>query len=279
MLIKCLIVAGLLAFVATAIVPIAKSSLADRRLRRGWLLYAGTVFGVAILEVYLFFFGSDVSAMLNEDLVPLLLSLILVGHVFLLKKTFSYLSEVTSVKGTNIYDPVTQVFNRIYLEQRLDTEVARCHRYGSPLAVVVVEIRKFIQLNDEYGHQVSAIATTRLAKRLISLLRETDVVASFSAGKFALVLPDTPEGSLPGLVNRLRSAIDGLVVVDGAGIENSVRINVVFGTGCCELDTRNGKELMHKAILALEGAQASIGRTNDSLVMEDLYTGAYNESN
>lgn len=221
--------------------------MADRTVRRGWQVSASFTGIVAIVQLYYCLFENRESSAFDENSVLLVLSAVLVINVFLLRKTIDYIKEVNTINGINIFDPVSGVFNRIYLEQRLDAEVARCHRYGSPLGVVSVEIKDFIQLNDEYGHQGSAIASTKIAKRLKSLLRETDVVASYSAGRFVLVLPDTPEGSLAGLINRLRSAIDGLVVIDGAGVEKSVKVNVIFGTSHCELKTRNGHELIHKA--------------------------------
>lgn len=247
MQLNCLMVASLLLFSAVVIVRIVKSTIADRSIRRGWQLNAVVIAFVAAFELYYCLFNHGTELTLIHSFIPVVLSGLLVTGALLLKKTIEYLKEVNTINGIKVYDPVSGAFNRIYLEQRLDTEVARCHRYGSPLGVVAVEIKDFIQLNDEYGHQGSSIASNKIARRLKTLLRETDVVASFSAGRFVLVLPDTPEGSLAGLVNRLRSAIDGMIVIDGAGKENSVKVNVLFGTSYCELKTRNGQELIHKA--------------------------------
>ena len=243
----CLLIAVLLMASAIVTFRIVKSAVGDRRIRHAWQMCSLAIGVIALCAVAFIVTGRAVDLTLLEVAVPIILSSILILNCYLLSSTFTYFKEVNTIKGINVYDPVSGVFNRIYLEQRLDSEVARCHRYGSPLAVVAVEIKDYLQLNDEYGHQGSAIATNKLAKRLKDLLRETDVVASFSAGRFVLVLPDTPEGSLAGLINRLRSAVDSMVVIDGAGVENSVKINVMFGTSHCELKTRNGQELIRKA--------------------------------
>lgn len=243
----CLLVAVLLMVSAIVTFRIAKSSIGDRKIRRAWQALSVVMGGVALAGIVFSVSGRVANVTVLELLLPLFLILVLVVNCYLLNRTVTYFNEVNTGEGINVYDPVSGVFNRIYLEQRLDSEVARCHRYGSPLAVVAVEIKDYLQLNDEYGHQGSAIATSKLARRLKDLLRETDVVASFSAGRFVLVLPDTPEGSLTGLINRLRSAVDSMVVIDGAGLENSVKINVMFGTSHCELKTRDGQELIRKA--------------------------------
>lgn len=243
----CLLVAALQLASAIVIFRIVKSTIGDRKIRQAWQACSLLMGGVALSFITFIVSGRAESISAAALFGPLILSFILILNCYLLNRTILYLKEVNTMKGINVFDPVSGVFNRVYLEQRLDSEVARCHRYGSPLAVVAVEIKDYILLNDEYGHQGSAIATSKLAKRLKDLLRETDVVASFSAGRFVLVLPDTPEGSLSGLVNRLRSAVDSMVVIDGAGVENSVKISVMFGASHCELKTRNGQELIHRA--------------------------------
>lgn len=269
-----LVAAGLLACSIFFTIKIVKSHLADRDLRRGWQISAMVLVIVGGLLIYQIVLGSGAGIQWVQQLSLFTLCLVLLVNAWLLKKTIEYIKEVNTINGINVYDPVSGVFNRAYLEQRLDTEVARCHRYGSPLGVVSAEINDFIQLNDEYGHQGSAIASTKIAKRLKDLLRETDVVASYSVGRFVLVLPDTPEGSLHGLVNRLRSAIDGLVVIDGAGVEESVKINVTFGTSHCELKTRSGKELIHKAFSSAGHESPYDYLTepvDDQVANEDLY--------
>lgn len=247
------LIAVLLISSAVVIVHLVESTLADRSLRRGWQVSAGFLVVAALIQLYLCMVNPVSMSSLVSTLIPLLLSVVVLAYFILLKKTINYLTEINTISGIVIRDPVSGVFNRAYLEQRLDTEVARCHRYGSPLAVVAVEIVDYLLLNDEYGHQGSAIATSKLAKRLTTLLRETDVVASFSVGRFVLVLPDTPEGNLDGLVDRLRGAINEMVIIDGGGLEPSVKINVTFGTSHCELSTRDGRELLDKAFFSISG--------------------------
>ncbi len=247
------LIAVLLIGSAVAIVHLVESTLADRRLRRGWQATAAFLVIAAFIELYLCIVNPVSMSSLVAMFIPLVLSVAVLVYFILLKKTINYLTEINTISGIIVRDPVSGVFNRAYLEQRLDTEVARCHRYGSPLAVVAVEIVDFLLLNDEYGHQGSAIATSKLAKRLTVLLRETDVVANFSAGQFVLVLPDTPEGNLDGLVDRLRGAINEMVIIDGGGVEPSVKLNVTFGTSHCELSTRDGRELIDKAFYSISG--------------------------
>lgn len=271
-----LAIGGMLLCTALLLLRLVKLSLADRTLRKCWQANAVLLVVVAVLEFYSLLIDPVLIPYLNGVVVPAALSLFALFSVILIRQTIAYLVEINSFNGITVLDPISGVFNRTYIEQRLDTEVARCHRYGSPLAVVAVQICEFQQLNDEYGHQGSAIATSKLAKRLTSLLRETDVVASFGTGRFVLVLPDTPEGNLAGLVERLRSAIDGMVVIDGGAIEESVKIDVVFGASHCELDTRDGHELLLKAFSsATEPAYDYMSEANETPAIDREF---YNES-
>ena len=166
----------------------------------------------------------------------------------LMSKTLDFMQSVNTISGINIIDQTTGVYNQTYLEHRLSNEVARCHRYGSPLSVVSLSVVSFSALQEEYGHQAGGVTLRKVASKLVALLRETDVVTSIGNGRFVLILPDTPESSVDGLVTRLHGAIDGMEVINGAAKEKCVLINVKFGKSHCTLQTDDGKELIERAV-------------------------------
>lgn len=243
-----LLLIGLMSLTIFFTLVALKESVSDKRIRAFWKVLAAAMIAVVLLHALEFVVGREGGVLLFLKSVSIVLwGSILLGYSILFRVTLRYLRDLNKVDGLSIIDPVSGVYNRIYLEQRLNTEIARSQRYGSPLSVVTVEIMKFEKLNDEFGYQGSGIAIKKVAKKLTSLLRETDVVCSYGAGRFVLVLPDTPEGSIAGLINRLRSAIDGIVIIDGRGMEKSVSINVTFSYSHCDMKTDNSKALIDQA--------------------------------
>lgn len=62
-------------------------------------------------------------------------------------------------------DPLTGTFNRRYLDRRLNEEIVRAQRYGTSLAVLMLDIDHFKQINDRYGHQVGDQVLVTLTKK------------------------------------------------------------------------------------------------------------------
>lgn len=231
---------------AVAFWMIAENHLADGMLRNRWraMSLAIVVIGAA-QGIYIFTFSVT-------EIVIGIFSMAFVSITFcsslLILKTIDYMTQVSAINGVNIIDVNTGVYNETYLRQRLGNEIARSHRYGSPLSVVSLSVVGFSALQEEYGHQAGGVAVKKVADKLAALLRETDVVTSVGGGRFVLILPDTPESTVDGLITRLRGALGGMEVIDGANQERSVFINVKFGKSHCSLQTDNGNELIDGAI-------------------------------
>lgn len=261
-----ILVTGVLLAVCVSLALSARSLIADQTLRTYWCSWAFGAGAVSVAVIGVLFMSADsISTALLASLL-LVSTFLLAVQSIIVNKSLRYIKSIHNVNGISIIDPLTGVYNRFYLEQRLDMEIARSHRYNTPLALVVAEIADFNYFKDEYGHQVGEIALQRLAEKLVSLLRETDVVVRFVDGQFVLLLPDTPEGSTQALVDRIDKAVSGLLVVAGAGVERSIRINVDFGLAHCVIDTRNSAELIDMAFKSVKTRSkrrelADIGQT------------------
>ncbi len=248
MLLTCLITAALIMTASVMVYRVAKSTIADRRLRTLWAGTSATIAVLTIIALVSCVLLGPAAMSFLQLAYPVATGIAILSYAILLIKTIEYFSNINSVNGIKIVDPLTGAYNQIYLEQRLSSEIARSHRYGSPLSVVSLSIDDFAGLQEEYGHQAGGIAVKKVAVKLADLLRETDVVTTSGNGRFILVLPDTPEGSVDGLITRLHSAIDGMEVIDGSGKERSVFISVKFGKSHCGLKTDGGQELIDRAI-------------------------------
>ena len=107
-------------------------------------------------------------------------------------------------------DPLTQLFNRRYLTEALEKELMRSARTNSPLALVMLDIDHFKQVNDSYGHQKGDRVLITLADLLRRHLRQYDVAARFGGEEFALILPDTQLPQALEVAERLRAATEDL---------------------------------------------------------------------
>jgi diguanylate cyclase (GGDEF)-like protein len=100
-------------------------------------------------------------------------------------------------------DPLTGLFNRRYIEQRMDEELARLKRYGVPFSVLLFDIDNFKAVNDTYGHGVGDQVLVAVARGLVSNVRSVDLVARFGGEEFLLLLPSTPDQASALTASRL----------------------------------------------------------------------------
>jgi diguanylate cyclase (GGDEF)-like protein len=102
-------------------------------------------------------------------------------------------------------DPLTGLSNRRLAEQRLAGEVSRSQRYGHPLAVLMLDLNGFKQINDRYGHAAGDAALQAFAQRVRSVIRASDLAVRMGGDEFLVVLPECLEQELQELLRRLRS--------------------------------------------------------------------------
>ncbi|CAN7431952.1 sensor domain-containing diguanylate cyclase [Rhizobacter sp. LjRoot28] len=113
-------------------------------------------------------------------------------------------------------DSLTGAHNRRYFDDVLAKEVERSHRTHTPLALVMVDIDHFKQVNDTLGHVAGDECLRLVAAALRRTVgRATDLVARFGGEEFALVLPGTAAEQAVELAERVRLAIEALVFEHG----------------------------------------------------------------
>jgi diguanylate cyclase len=102
-------------------------------------------------------------------------------------------------------DPLTGLYNRRYLDSTLERELARCKRDGNPLALILIDIDHFKQVNDTYGHQAGDEILLRLAALLAGMARAGDVACRYGGEEFLLLMPTMPMASARERAEALRS--------------------------------------------------------------------------
>lgn len=93
-------------------------------------------------------------------------------------------------------DPLTGVYNRRYFNQVIEQELARSKRYAHPIGFLMVDVDRFKEINDQFGHQAGDRVLQGVASLLKDALRECDLVVRYGGDEFLAVLLETNGESL-----------------------------------------------------------------------------------
>jgi two-component system cell cycle response regulator len=88
-------------------------------------------------------------------------------------------------------DPLTGLFNRGYLHERITAEVSRARRNKQPLTIAMVDVDHFKSFNDRYGHAAGDQVLRLIAAALGSSFRKTDIVGRYGGEEFVIAMPET----------------------------------------------------------------------------------------
>jgi diguanylate cyclase (GGDEF)-like protein len=116
---------------------------------------------------------------------------------------------VNSLADAARTDPLTQLKNRLALDQEVDEQLAATRRAGNGLSVVVGDLDHFKSVNDELGHRAGDRALARVARILSSHRRAGDIVARTGGEEFTLLLPNSSEHDAYLAAERMRTAVAG----------------------------------------------------------------------
>ena len=109
-------------------------------------------------------------------------------------------------------DSLTGLANRRALEEILAAEIARAQRFKHELAVVLLDLDHFKEINDSFGHAAGDAMLREVSRLLLSLARQGDTVARWGGEEFVVVLPETHRPGAQRFAERLRHTIEAHAV-------------------------------------------------------------------
>ncbi|MGY3263955.1 GGDEF domain-containing protein [Lysobacter sp. HA35] len=163
-------------------------------------------------------------------------------------------------------DPLTGLFNRRSLFDYAQREQARSERYGTPLALVMVDIDAFKSVNDTYGHAAGDDVICETAVRVACGLRDVDTAFRLGGEEFLLLLPSTSLDDAVAVAQRLRRAICetpipaiGRAVTASFGVSELVRGHEDWESAMRRADAAlyRAKDEGRNRVVAMSAAQAA----------------------
>lgn len=133
-----------------------------------------------------------------------------------------------AIKHQAYHDALTGLPNRRLFEDRLGMAIAQAERSGVKVAVVLLDLDNFKEVNDTYGHSVGDLLLLAVARRLMGLLRKCDTLARFGGDEFLLILPNI--GGRAGatlIAQRIVDSFHEPFVVEGRTLHVTASLGIV----------------------------------------------------
>jgi diguanylate cyclase (GGDEF)-like protein len=134
------------------------------------------------------------------------------------------------VEKLAITDPLTGLYNRRHLSERIRDEFVRMRRHPRSLSLALVDLDGFKQVNDRFGHEAGDRVLVTVAQRLRGGLREVDIVARFGGDEFVVLLPETNAAQACMVSGRILQNLSGQPI-DEHGI-----VGATFGVATTDDD-------------------------------------------
>ncbi|HEX2993549.1 MAG TPA: diguanylate cyclase [Anaerolineales bacterium] len=168
-----------------------------------------------------------------------------------------------------IRDPLTNLFNRRYLEETLDRELARAGREFYPVCIIMIDLDYFKKINDTYGHDAGDEVLRALAKTLIEQSRRGDFVCRYGGEEFVMVMPNITKRTAYDRARKLRKCLKALQVPYE---RHQLTMTLSMGIACYPANGETRQALLRAADLAMYAAKKA-GRdhilTYDQFLVSD----------
>jgi len=165
-----------------------------------------------------------------------------------------------------VRDPLTCLFNRRYFQETLEREIARAKRENMPVGIIVMDLDRFKQVNDSFGHRAGDNFLREIGNLLMRNIRREDAACRIGGEEFVIIMPGASIEVTGQRAELIRSLTEALRVADteaGFNITMSVGISAYPSLGT------SGEEILIQADRALYQAKKN-GRNQVVVYRPDL---------
>ncbi|HAM33656.1 MAG TPA: hypothetical protein DDX05_04170 [Deltaproteobacteria bacterium] len=149
------------------------------------------------------------------------------------------------VKSLAEKDSLTLLYNHGAFHEKLVIELERANRYGRPMAVIMLDLDRFKEINDQYGHTTGDRVLVLVAGALGAHLRKTDIAARYGGDEFAVILPETDLSSAAVIAERIADGISNVRL--DAGGESVISFTASVGYAACAPDAPGRGQILDTA--------------------------------
>lgn len=133
---------------------------------------------------------------------------------------------IVELKELSTLDPLTGLYNRRYIIQRMNESEKRYQRNQSVFSIIICDIDLFKTVNDRYGHDCGDFALSNIARLIFDCCRAEDIVARWGGEEFLILTPDTNKDEAQALAERIRKEVESKTLQYG---DISLKLTITFG--------------------------------------------------
>jgi diguanylate cyclase (GGDEF)-like protein len=180
----------------------------------------------------------------------------------LVARVRSHLQRLAELRDMAIRDGLTRCYNHKYFKIRLGQEMARCRRYKNELALALLDVDHFKEINDAHGHPTGDTVLSHLGSLVLASVRSTDVVARYGGDEFGMLFVEAGTKEANAISTRLLERItlhnQQMPIEDETGTPRPLFVPVTVSVGVTGLIPDDTMEtLIKRADVALYEAKAS----------------------
>ena len=194
-----------------------------------------------------------------------------------LQRYVSLFSDITQKKESEKliwqqanFDSLTGLLNRRMFHDRLEQEIMKSHRSGLPMALLLLDLDRFKEVNDALGHAPGDMLLVEAARRITECVGESDVVARLGGDEFTIILSELKDVNS---VERIAQNLIACIAVPFHLLQEQVYVSASVGIALYPSDGGNANSLLKNADQAMYLAK-SLGRNRFNYFTADLQESA-----
>ncbi len=162
---------------------------------------------------------------ISEDLFQVLgFVIVLIGISKWIEFSRGQTEELRKLATT---DGLTGLFSRRYFQEKVSEEFHRKKRTNNDFSILMIDVDKFKNINDKYGHSVGDEVLQKVSGEIKSCIRKTDTIARWGGEEFIVLLVDADKNISSRISEKIRQRAEALVIVVG---DDELKITVSIGT-------------------------------------------------
>lgn len=231
----CFIIIGAI-YLFLSLVPIRRLiiEVEDNDLKKKWKILSSLI--VFFIIFYVIFALNLWMSREIVDSLSLVISLMFLcggGFCYLVGKlalqTMKDVKNLAILQHESVTDVLMGIKNRRYFDQKICEEVALSKRYKLPLSIIMVDVDYFKNINDTYGHKVGDEVLKSIAVLILSVVRDTDIVARYGGEEVVIITPNSGKQEAELLAERLRRVIESTIVTTISSTQEVVQVTASMG--------------------------------------------------